>query len=165
MIKLNLNRMTEPDLLQAYTAVLDELRARDIVRSTNNPVGDYGEALFCEAFKWRRADKSVKGYDAIGRGGIHYEVKSRRLTPHNMSRRMGALRSFTSFEFLAGVLFNADFTVYRAALIPAKIVERYSQRVAHTNSWAFHLRDIVWTEPGVKDATDKLVRTLAKRIA
>jgi hypothetical protein len=34
------------ELLAGYGAILDELRARDIVRSANSPVSDYADCCF-----------------------------------------------------------------------------------------------------------------------
>ena len=33
---------------------MEELRAREVVRSANNPTGDLAEYLFCVAFKWKQ---------------------------------------------------------------------------------------------------------------
>ncbi len=35
--------MSASDLLQTYCDVMDELRKREILRSSNNPVADYSE--------------------------------------------------------------------------------------------------------------------------
>lgn len=42
--------MSVPVLLDLYTLVLRELAVRDVIRSTNNPVGDYAEYLVRENF-------------------------------------------------------------------------------------------------------------------
>jgi len=39
-------------LLELHGDVLAELRRREVVRSANNPTGDYGELLFSKAFGW-----------------------------------------------------------------------------------------------------------------
>ena len=41
----NLNGLTIAELLKAHGAVLDELKRRGVVRSKNNPTGDYAEWL------------------------------------------------------------------------------------------------------------------------
>ena len=54
---------------------------------------------------------------------------------------------------LAAVLFESDFDVHRAALIPISVIRARARRSAHTNSHVFHLREDVWTVPGVRDVT------------
>ncbi|SFI64860.1 hypothetical protein [Aerobium aerolatum] len=54
---------------------------------------------------------------------------------------------------LAGVLFDDDFNVMKAALIPIALVVEKSTFIAHTNSNRFMLRDDVWNAPGVQDVT------------
>jgi hypothetical protein len=79
-----------------------------LIRNSNNPVGDYAEYFFCRAFGWQQADNSEKDADAVGPDGIRYQIKGRRLTRHNNSRQLGAIRRLPqkNFDFLAGILFK-----------------------------------------------------------
>ena len=146
------------DLLADYAAILEELRRRDIVRSSNNPLSDYAELLFCKAFQWEREKNCKAGYDATDNSGIRYQIKGRRLTKYNGSRQVSAIRGLDKvpFEYLAGLLVNENFQIIRAALVPFLIVRDRSVRVNHTNSWKFHLRDDVWDLPDVRDVTADL---------
>lgn len=146
------------ELLAGYGAIMDELRAREIVRSANSPVSDYAELLFCKAYGWKRENNSSAGYDAKDRNGVRYQIKGRRLTRLNASRQLGAIRKLDEkpFEYLAGVLFDQRFEILRAAIIPVKIVSARSSYVSHTNSWRFLLRDDIWAEKGVRDVTEEL---------
>lgn len=147
------------ELLRAHGAVLEELRRREIVRSANNPVSDLAELLFCRAYPdWVRENNSAAGHDAIDPSGVRYQIKARRLHPRNRSRQMSALRNLPKdpFDYLAGVLFDKDFGIYRAAIIPLTVIKEKTSHVAHTNSWRFLLRDEIWTIPGVVDVTDKV---------
>jgi hypothetical protein len=150
--------LTVAELLKTYSALLDELRRRKIVRSANNPLSDYAELLFCNIFGWRRLANSSSGCDAVDQKGIRYQIKGRRLTTHNASRQLSAIRNLdaTPFDYLAGVLVDNDFQVLRAAIIPIAVVRERSVHVSHTNSWKFLLRDDVWYLPGVRDVTVKL---------
>ncbi|MCX7560959.1 hypothetical protein OS190_15430 [Sulfitobacter sp. F26204] len=60
------------------------------------------------------------------------------------------------FDYLAGVLFAADFSVLRACLIPHAAVLENTRSSSHTNSHLFYLRDAVWDWPEVIDVTAKL---------
>jgi hypothetical protein len=54
------------------------------------------------------------------------------------------------------VLFNTDFTVQRAALVPVSTVRQHAARVDYVNAWRLILRDSVWSLPGVQDVTARL---------
>lgn len=146
------------ELLELHGAVIEELRERNVVRSANGPVGDYAEFLFAKAFGWTLVNNSQKGYDAVDEGGQTYQIKSRRITPHNKSRQLSSLRKLPEkhFDFLAGILFNADYSIYRAVIIPHEIIEPRSRFSTHTNGWIFRLEDDVWSVPTAKDVTPQL---------
>ena len=142
-------------LLRLHYRVLDELKARGIIRSANAPIGEYAELLFCEAFGWTRAESNSNfGYDAIDQERRRIQIKARRIVG-NGSRQLGSLRNIQHkpFDKLAAVLFAKDLNVFRAAIIPIETVQSLSEHNAYTNSFRFMLEDAVWTMPGVQDVT------------
>lgn len=155
-----LTTLTVPQLLALHSGIGEELRQRGVVRSANNPTGDLAEYLFCQAFGWTQAPNSERGFDATGSDATRYQIKGRRVHRRNKSRQLSAMRDLAAgqFDFLAAVLFDDDFHIVRAALIPICVVEKRATYVAHTNSSKFMLRDDVWEEPGVQDVT-KQIRT------
>src|SRR5205085_12155662 len=90
--------------------------------------------------------------------GIRYQIKGRRITRHNNSRQLSAIRDLAGehFDFLAGVLFNEDYTVLRAALIPHAVPIDRATFVERTNSHRSLLRDDVCNAPDVRDVTVEL---------
>lgn len=142
-------------LLALHAGIGEELRQRGVVRSANNPTGDLAEYLFCQAFGWTQAPNSERGFDATGSDATRYQIKGRRVHRRNKSRQLSAMRDLAAgqFDVLAAVLFDDDFNIVRAALIPISIVEKRATFVAHTNSSKFMLRDDVWDELGVQDVT------------
>src|SRR5579862_3358017 len=146
---------TVSELLAMHAAALDELRKRQIVRSANAPGGDYAELLFTHAFGWTRAENSTAGYDAIDWSHRRYQIKSRRLSMQNGSRQLSALRRLPEqhFDYLAAVLFEKDYKISKAAMIPYEVVVSLARFQQHTNSWTFILDDTVWTLPSVRDVT------------
>lgn len=60
----DLRDLTPPELLVMHAAVSEELRRRGVIRSSNNPVGDLAEYLFCRAFGWKQAPNSMRDADA-----------------------------------------------------------------------------------------------------
>lgn len=142
-------------LLGMYAELMDTLRTRGVVRSSNNPVADFTEGLVAKALALKVCGNSNSGYDAIGPDGIRYQIKGRRVTPQNPSTELSAIRKLKEnpFDVLVAVLFNPDFTVKYAAAIPIETVIRLSTFVAHTNSHKFLFRPSVLEEPTVQDLT------------
>ena len=155
---INLTSPSNRELLKLYTELMTELRSRGIVRTSNGPGADVAEGLVARALSLTLNASSTAGYDGIDPNGRKIEVKCRRLTRHNDSRQLSAIRNLESahFDFLAGVLFNEDFSVMKAALIPYQVVKDHAVFVKHTNGWKFVLRDSIWTLPGVEDITSRL---------
>jgi hypothetical protein len=69
-----------PQSLLLHAQLADELRARGILRSANNPAGDLAEYLFCKAFGWTPAGNSSPNVDAVAGDGMRYQIKGRRIT-------------------------------------------------------------------------------------
>jgi hypothetical protein len=155
---LDLKDLTPSELLVMHAAVSEELRRRGVTRSSNNPVGDLAEHLFCRAFGWKQAPNSMRDADATDNGQVRYQIKGRRLTAHNNSRQLGALRDLPAqgFDVLAAVLFKEDYRVLKAALIRHARVVALAKRVERTNSWRFLLRDAVWSVSDLLDVTEAL---------
>jgi len=155
---MDLTTLTPPELLLLHSEVADQLRERGITRSSNNPTGDLAEYLFCKAFGWTQAHNSSANVDAIGLDGTRYQIKGRRITRFNKSRQLSAIRDMRAshFDYLAGVLFNEDYTVFRAVLIPHALALERAKYVQHTNSHRFLLRDDIWNAPNVRDVTNEL---------
>lgn len=151
-------QLTPSELLKLHAEVSEELRTRGISRSSNNPTGDLAEYLFCKVFGWARASNSKANIDAIGEDGSRFQIKGRRMTRHQGSRQLSALRDLAGghFDFLAGVIFSEDYTVLRAAIIPQALVLERSTFVQRTNSHRFLLRDDIWEAPGVRNVTEEL---------
>lgn len=152
-MKIELNGMTITELLATHSEVIDELRRRGIVRSKNNPTGDYAEWLVSERFGLILESNSAKGFDATDKTGVRYQIKGRRVTPDNPSTQLGAIRDLDSqdFDFLVAVIFDANWQVLRAAKIPHRVVSELATYRKRTNSHVMHLRPSVFENTGVED--------------
>mgnify|MGYP001287941496 CR=1 FL=1 len=161
---MDVTHLTPLELLRAHGAILDELRRREIVRSTNSPISDYAEVLFCRAFGWTREANSAAGFDATDVAGQRYQIKARRMTDALGSRQLSAIRNLavTPFDQLAAVLFTSDFSIHRAALIPVAVVATRVRHSSHTNSDIFRLTDDVWSLANVIDVTAELRAVASK---
>ena len=145
-------------LLGLYAELMEVLRTRGVVRSSNNPVADFTEGLVAKALGLEVCGNSNSGYDATDPDGIRYQIKGRRVTPQNASTQLSAMRRLQDrpFDIMAAVLFNPDFTVRYAALVPIEAVLKYSNFVEHTNSYTFLFRPSVLEDPLVQDITSKV---------
>jgi hypothetical protein len=144
-------------LLAARARIDAELRALGVLRS-ENALDDFTEFWVSGALRLDLAANSAKGFDAVDGKGVRYQIKGRRPTKGNPSRQLSALRDLDAapFDYLVGVLFNADCTVMRAALIPLAVVQRLATFIPRANNWRFRLEDAVWAIPGVIDLTGVL---------
>ena len=82
----------DDDLPRIWAIAMEEMRRRDLVRSSNDPAADIAEALVAKRLGLTLAPKVAQGYDAEGPDGRRYQVKSRRLTKQYASRQVGFLR-------------------------------------------------------------------------
>lgn len=142
-------------LLGLHSAAIGELRARRVLRSKNNPVGDYCEWLVARALGLELVSKSTPGYDAVDRSGVRYQIKGRRITSDNKSTLLGAIRNLAGnkFDYLIGVLFDEQFQVVHAAQIPHGAIGQYAKFQQRTNSFRVHLQGKLLDDPQVKDVT------------
>ena len=146
------------ELLNLYDAVLTELRARGVVRSSNNPVADYSEWLASRALGLKLESKSTTGFDGVCGAGSRYEVKGRRRTPHNDSVQLSALRGLDKchFDYLVGIVYKPDFSVDYAGKVPhAVVLERATYR-SHTNAWILQFKRDLLNDHRVEDITARV---------
>ncbi|MCS6626421.1 hypothetical protein N0B44_26215 [Roseibacterium beibuensis] len=148
-------------LLTLHAEVMEELRRREVVRTSNSPVGDYAELLFSTAFGWALENSSAAGHDATDKDGVRYQIKSRRLTRHNGSRQLSFLRRLPErkFDYLAAVLFDARYQVRRAIILPHEGLEARCRYSKHANGWLFRLEDSSWDMTGARDVTEEIRAT------
>lgn len=155
---MNISNLKSNELLALHAQIAVELRNRGIGKTSNNPTGELAEHLFCNAFSWTPCKNSQANIDAVDQDGYSYQIKGRRIPASNTSRQLGAIRNLkqAKFDFLAGVLFNEDYSVLRAAIIPHEIVVQKSSYTEHTNSYRFFLRNSIWKIEGVREVTAEL---------
>lgn len=153
-----LARASIRELLTLHAEVMEELRRREVVRTSNSPVGDYAELLFSTAFGWALETSSAAGHDATDKDGVRYQIKSRRLTAHNGSRQLSFMRRLPEkkFDYLAAVLFDARYQVKRAIILPHEGLEARCRYSKHANGWLLRLEDSCWDMLGARDVTKEI---------
>jgi hypothetical protein len=153
----DLTDATTAELFATYAAVLRELLRRKIVRTANAPAGDYAEYLTAEALGGQLAGNSEKSWDVLTRADRRVQVKSRVVpAPSNAGQRQ--LSPFRSFDFddLVIVLFAADYSVWRAILLPATVAEQAATYSAHVNGHVLFATDALLKDRQAVDLTEKL---------
>ena len=145
-------------LFALYGDVMAEIQRRGIPRTANNPIADYAEVLVARGLRLTMKGKSNTGHDAVDAEGQRYEVKSRRLARNSKVRMFGAIRRLEKkhFDFLAAVLFEDDFRVSRAVLVPHERVKQIAKFKEHTNAWIVLNDSRLWDAPDALDITEKL---------
>ena len=93
--KLGLADFSTLELLQTYAGILNELKAREVIRTRNNPIADYSEWLVASKLNLKLEGNSSFGYDAVDSEGTRIQIKSRRITPDNKSVRSSAIRNLS----------------------------------------------------------------------
>ena len=148
------------ELLSSYREVLAELRRREIVRTGNAPTGDYAETLVKVAFRGELAPNSEKSWDVLTPLGEKLQVKSRLLDDPTKSkqRQLSPIRSW-GFDYLAIVLFDSTYRVWRAVKIPADLVRGTGTHSDWVNGELIIARDSLLEHPQAEDLTGLLRKT------
>lgn len=149
----SLKEFSPKELLQLDGRIIDELLARDIIRTRNKPVSGFTRWLVSKRLGLILAGNSEKGFSGMDEKGLRYEIKSRQVTTSNPSRELSAIRDIEGehFNFLIAVVYDNDFEVILALKIPRSVVVAKSSYVKSTNSFRLMAEDSLRDQPGVED--------------
>jgi hypothetical protein len=159
MREFNPKEYSPQELLRCFASILDELKAQKVIRTRNNPVSDYAEWLVAEKLGLKLEPSNTKGYDARSPDCLRYQVKARRLErPDNDPPQLGVIRNLEGddFDYLVGVLFNNNFGVHKAYLIPHDVISESARFSTLVNGYILQLRGDLLAAPGVEDITHVL---------
>lgn len=142
MRNFDFSKLTGPELLAVYSELMEELRRRNIIRTSNNPVADYAEKVAVERLRLRQVGKEEKGVDAVDAQGYRYQIKGRRITKRNSSRQLSVIRNLSErlFDYLIAVIFDDSFKVKEIWKIPYEFVKEHSRHSAHQNGHIFYAK-------------------------
>lgn len=149
---MNLKNQGIKELLRLQASITDELKDRKVVRTKNNPLGDYTEWLVGKALDLELQANSKAGYDGIDKNGVRVQIKGRRITPDNKSRQLSAIRKYDEKDFdeLAAVIYDENFDVIEAVLIPHEVVGEYASYRGHVNAHILILKGPIMSDPRVR---------------
>lgn len=148
-------------VLLIYDIRLNELKQRGVIRTNNNPVGDYAEWLVSQKLNLNLEKNSKKSYDAEDEStGETYQIKARWECGgvSGQSRQLSMLRNLekNDFDNLVVVIFNNDFIVKEAYLIPCETVKRYARYNDYQQGYRLNAMGAVLKDDSVKDITSLL---------
>jgi len=155
---MDFTALTESELLQMHAGVIDELLRRGVVRTGNNPIGDYTEWLVCDRLDLVLQPNSRASYDGIDSTGVRYQIKGRRSQRATGNVQLSVIRNLEQigFDYLIAVVFNSDYTIRFAAMIPHSILSEVSSYRKHVNGHVPIVRENIFERNGVVDITKRL---------
>ncbi|WP_197445763.1 MULTISPECIES: hypothetical protein [unclassified Pseudomonas] len=126
---MDLANLSIPELLKLHAAAIDELKNRGVLRTKNNPVGDYAEWLVSSALNLTLAKNSAAGHDAKSSDGKKIQIKDRCITASNRSRQLSVIRNLNKNDFdeFIAVIFNEAYDPIEAYLIPHAVISEYGR--------------------------------------
>ena len=153
----DLSEMSELELLQTRGAVIDELRRRGVVRTANNPIGDYTEWLVCNRLGLEIQGNNQAAFDAADpQSGDRYQIKGRRASGNTV--QFSSIRNLENhgFDFVVAVVFAEDYSIRFAFRIAYAAIPNLARYQAHTNAHIPRLTERAVEQDGVEDITQLL---------
>lgn len=112
---------TTRGLLADWAAIMRELRAREIIRTNNNPVGDIAEAVVAGHYGGERGSFIQAGWDVLLPSGERLQVKALRETGASR-RNLSPIRD-ADYDAVIVVIFDEDFRMTEGLRIERATVE------------------------------------------
>lgn len=147
---MELETLSVRDLLALQSSAIAELKSRGVVRTRNNPIGDYAEWLVASALGFILNPNSSSVFDGLSLDGTRFQIKGRRVSKANKSRKLIRNYEKREFDLLAAVVFSEDYSVREALLVPHGVVGEYAAYREHVNGHVFHLRGAVTVDPAYR---------------
>lgn len=126
---IELESLSVAQLLRLHSGILDELRQRRILRTANNPRGDYAEWRVAQVLRSTLATKnSAPGFDATDDDGLGCQIEARHLTSEHDSTQLSVIRNLNErdFDVLVAIVLAPDWRVRRAIMLPHAAVESFA---------------------------------------
>ena len=154
----NLDSLTPVELLQVHASAIEELRQRGIVRTSNNPLGDYTEWLVAKSMNLTLEANSKAVHDAVSEAGVRFQIKGRRVTASNQSRQLSAIRNYEAhdFDWLVAVIFGGRYEVLNAYLVPHEVLGKYGRHRDHVNALIVLMSGAIAEDPMVVEISEQI---------
>lgn len=151
-----LDQLSNEELMQTYSQILDELNQRKVVRTYNSPVGDYAEWLVCNQLNYEMQRNSTKGYDALDKAtNQRIQIKSRWVRGKLNQIQLSPIRErdLSDFDQLIIVLFASDFSILKVLKMENYLVTDYGKWRDHLNGYLVRISRSMLSDERVEDIT------------
>lgn len=139
------------ELLADWAAIMRQLRAREIIRTNNNPIGDIAEAIVASHYGGERGSFSQAGWDVRLPSGERLQVKALRVTGARGRRNLSPIPD-TDYDAVIVVIFDEDFRVTEGLRIERATVEQLFAHRAHVNGRIITVTQKLRAHPDVASA-------------
>ena len=148
---MKLDTLSEVELLQIHGSVIDELIRRKVVRTRNNPIGDYTEWLVCDRLRLEIQSNSRAAFDAIDNVGVRYQIKGRRSDDNRV--QFSAIRNLDQqgFDYVIAIVYDHDYSIRFALRLTHAAVAELSTYRKHVNAHILILNEAAIDCDGVED--------------
>lgn len=146
---LELAKLTNRELLQAWAGSLEELRRRNVVRTYNNPIGDIAEAIVARYYQGVRGSFAQAAWD-VKVGDELLQVRACRRSTPTTSLGFSPVRHTEGYTALILVVFRADLRIEQAWRIPCDVVNEFARFNSHVNGHKITLTAAVRSDPRVE---------------
>lgn len=126
-----------------------ELRARDVIRTNNNPVGDIAEAVVAAHFQGERGSFSQAGWDVRTPDGERIQVKALRRTPSTKRKSLSPIRD-RDYDSVVVVIFDEDFRVTEGLKVARAFVEEQFPHKEYVNGRVISVTQAFRQHPAVE---------------
>ncbi len=150
--------MTVKELLIFNSSIMKELKARDVIRTKNNPIADYCEWLVSQKYGWKLQRSSNAGFDVLDDDGQKVQIKCRTIENGRGTRQLGVIRNIDrdTFDYLIALLFDENVEVVKAYKISKHLIKKYSRFSEHQNGHILSLKGDLLDDPKLEDLTEEL---------
>lgn len=148
------------ELLELHTKIQDELSDRGILRTGNQPSGDYAEWLVALHVEGERLGMSAKGIDVVTSSGRRIQVKAR--TVDSNSRKPAPSSAIRDWDFteVIFILFNRiDYSIVKSFSVPLELMKKVVKYAKHDNKYFVSNIWNLESVQGVSNITEDLQET------
>jgi hypothetical protein len=140
---------TTRELLADWAAIMRQLRARKVIRTNNNPIGDIAEEVVARHYGGKRGTFVQAGWDVELPDGTKLQVKALRLAGARGRRNLSPIRD-DHYHAVIVVIFDEDFRVTEGLRIDRATVERLFPHREHVNGRVITVTKKLRDEDGVE---------------
>jgi hypothetical protein len=145
---VDLESLTNRELLEVWTGSLDELRRRNVVRTYNNPIGDIAEAIVARHYGGTRGTFAQAAWD-VAVGDELLQVKACRRSTPTTTLGFSPVRHREGYTALVLIVFTAGMQIEQAWRIPVAVVNEFAKFNSHVNGSKISLTAAVTGHPEV----------------